>query len=203
MDAGNQAVPRRVPIPAALLLAAVCSALPAQAQPVDYAFDPTHTSVTFEVLHFGTATIRGRFALVDGQVTLDRTARRGRVQVAIDTGSVSTGVPVLDAVLRRDDLLAAGTHPQAFLVAEQFTFDAAGAVQAVAGELTLRGSSTGLRLVAQRFRCYPHPLLRREVCGGDFEGTLARSAFGITHSLPFVADSVRLLVQVEAIRQTP
>jgi polyisoprenoid-binding protein YceI len=54
-------------------------------------------------------------------------------------------------------------------------------------------------LKAQRFRCYLNPLFRREVCGGDFEGELVRSAFGITHSLPFVADKVRLLVQVEAI----
>ena len=30
-----------------------------------------------------------------------------------------------------------------------------------------------------------------------------RSRFGITHSLPFVADRVRLKVQVEAIRQDP
>jgi polyisoprenoid-binding protein YceI len=170
---------------------------------VDYALDPTHSSVTFELLHFGTSTIRGRFALVDGQVTLDRTARRGRVQVAIDTATASTGVPVLDALLKRDDLLASTAHPQAVLVAEQFSFGASGAVQSVTGELTLRGTSGRLELVAQRFGCYFHPLLRREVCGGDFEGTLLRSAFGITHSLPFVGDSVRLRVQVEAIRQTP
>lgn len=205
MDAGNQAMRRCVAAMVAPLAAAALAALaaPAAAQPVDYALDPSHTSVTFEVLHFGTATIRGRFALVQGQVTLDRAARRGRLQVAIDTATVSTGVPVLDALLRRDDLLASGPHPQAFLVAEQFSLADDGAVQAVAGELTLRGTGAGLRLVAQRFRCYTHPLLRREVCGGDFEGTLTRSAFGITHSLPFVADSVRLLVQVEAIRQTP
>jgi hypothetical protein len=40
----------------------------------------------------------------------------------------------------------------------------------------------------------------QEVCGGDFEAEISRSAFGVTHSLPFVADRVRLLVQVEAVR---
>ena len=40
-----------------------------------------------------------------------------------------------------------------------------------------------------------------EVCGGDFETEFARSAFGITHSLPFVADKVRVLIQIEAVRQ--
>ena len=33
----------------------------------------------------------------------------------------------------------------------------------------------------------------------DFEGEVVRSVFGITHSLPFVGDKVRLIVQVEAI----
>ena len=42
---------------------------------------------------------------------------------------------------------------------------------------------------------------RREVCGGDFEGQIVRSPYGITHSLPFVDDKVKLLIEVEAIRQ--
>ena len=199
MDAGNQPAVRL----AAGLLAAATVAGPAAGQPVDYALDPTHSSVTFEVLHFDTATIRGRFSLLEGTVQWDRGTGRGRVQVVVDTASVSTGVPVLDALLRRDDLLASSAHPRAYFVAEQFSAGTDGAVQAVTGEFTLRGTGRGLRLVAQRFRCYTQPLLRREVCGGDFEATLPRSAYGITHSLPFVADTVRLLVQVEAIRQTP
>ncbi|MBS1898765.1 MAG: polyisoprenoid-binding protein, partial [Actinobacteria bacterium] len=40
-----------------------------------------------------------------------------------------------------------------------------------------------------------------EVCGGDFEGSVDRSSFGMTFGLPLVADRVRLLVQVEAVRR--
>jgi len=188
---------------AGALCAGVLAAAGAHAAPVAYALDPTHSFVTFEVLHFDTATIRGRFGPLAGEVELDRDARRGRVQLAITTAGVSTGLPVLDARLRQDDMLAATAHPQAFFVAERFEFAPDGSVAAVTGEFTLRGVSQGLRLAAQRFRCYTSPLLRREVCGGDFEGELRRSAFGFTHSLPFVADLVRLKVQVEAIRQEP
>jgi polyisoprenoid-binding protein YceI len=40
------------------------------------------------------------------------------------------------------------------------------------------------------------------VCGGDFEATLQPTAFGITTYIPMAApDKVRLVVQVEAIRQ--
>jgi len=45
-------------------------------------------------------------------------------------------------------------------------------------------------------------MLKREVCGGDFETTITRSQWGMNWGLNFgFPDSVRLLVQVEAIKQ--
>jgi polyisoprenoid-binding protein YceI len=172
----------------------------ASAEPVVYRFDPTHTFVNFELVHFGTSTLRGRFGPLNGEATLDRTARKGRVQVEIDTSRVSTGVAVLDERLKEGDMLSVQSYPRAYLVAERVEFDDAGRVSALRGEFTLRGVSLPLTLTALRFNCYTSPLVRREVCGGDFEGQFNRSAVGITHSLPFVADTVRLLVQVEALR---
>jgi polyisoprenoid-binding protein YceI len=198
-SASMQRMPR-LPVIAALLGLLTG---PAAAEPVAYTLDPSHSFVTFELLHFDTATIRGRFGPLSGDVVLDRDARSGRVQLVINTAGVSTGLPVLDARIAQPDLLAVADHPQAFFVAEGFEFDARGLVAAVTGEFTLRGSSQALRLVAQRFRCYTHPLLRREVCGGDFEADFPRSAFGMTFGLPFVADTVRLKIQVETVRQTP
>ncbi|HEX6720555.1 MAG TPA: YceI family protein, partial [Burkholderiaceae bacterium] len=183
---------RCVPLALSLL------ALAAQAEPVRYRFDPTHTFVHFELSHFGTSTIRGRIGPLNGEVEIDRGARRGRVQVEIDTAQAGTGVAVLDARLREPDMLSVQAHPKAYLVAERFEFDDAGRVKSLRGEFTLRGVSQPLTLTALRFNCYTSPLFRREVCGGDFEGTFSRSTVGITHSLPFVSDSVRLLVQVEA-----
>ena len=173
----------------------------ASADPVRYRFDPTHTFVHFELSHFGTSMIRGRVGPLQGEVQIDRSARRGRVQVEIDMTQANTGVSVLDGRLRDGDLLSIQAHPKAYLVAERFEFDDAGRVTALRGEFTLRGVSLPLDLKAVRFNCYTSPLFKREVCGGDFEGQFNRSAVGITHSLPFVSDTVRLLVQVEAIQQ--
>ncbi|NDG41028.1 MAG: polyisoprenoid-binding protein [Betaproteobacteria bacterium] len=192
--------PMRLILLALALLAATAST---RAQPASYVLDPTHSFVHFELLHFDTSTIRGRFGPLNGEVVLDRSARSGRVQVVVATAAVSTGLPLLDTLIKQPELLAVADHPQAFFVAERMEFDAQGQVIAVTGEFTLRGIGQSLRLVAQRFRCYFHPLLRREVCGGDFEAEFLRSRFGITHSLPFVADRIRLKVQVEAIRQDP
>jgi len=84
--------------------------------------------------------------------------------------------------------------------ASRFGFDG-DAVAAVNGEFTLRDVSQGLELRALRFGCHTHPQLQREVCGGDFEGELKRGDFGASFGMPFVANRVRLVVQVEGIRQ--
>jgi polyisoprenoid-binding protein YceI len=97
-------------------------------------------------------------------------------------------------------MLASGANPQAYFTARGARFE--GEVpREIRGEFTLRGISQPLTLKALRWNCGLNPLFRREVCGGDFEAQIDRSAFGITHSLPFVADRVRLLVQVEAIKR--
>ncbi|HSB25217.1 MAG TPA: YceI family protein [Burkholderiaceae bacterium] len=185
----------------ALALALTALAATARAEPVRYRFDPTHTFVHFELQHFGTSTIRGRIGPLNGEAVLDRAARTGRVQVEIDPSLASTGVAVLDARLKEGDMLAVQAYPRAYLVAERVEFDGAGRVTALRGELTLRGVSQPLTLTALRFNCYTSPLFNREVCGGEFEGHINRSSVGITHSLPFVSDTVRLLVQVEGVRE--
>jgi polyisoprenoid-binding protein YceI len=165
-----------------------------------YALDPTHTFVHWEVVHMGTSTIRGRFDRSVGNVQFDAKAQRLDVGISIDTASVNSGVKVLDTLLRGDSMLAISANPQAYFTARGARFE--GEVpREIRGEFTLRGISQPLTLKALRWNCGLNPLFRREVCGGDFEAQIDRSAFGITHSLPFVADRVRLLIQVEAIKQ--
>ncbi len=182
-----------------LLLCAL--ALPAAAEPTVYVLDPTHSFVNFEIRHFGTSTIRGRFGPLNGSVMIDRAAGRGSVDLTIDTASVSTGLRVFDSRLREADLLASTEHPQASFVADNFRFDGGQLIE-VRGRFTLRGVSQPLSLRALRFACEPRALLsQREVCGGDFEAAIERSAFGASFGTPFVADRVRIVIQVEGIRQ--
>jgi polyisoprenoid-binding protein YceI len=44
-------------------------------------------------------------------------------------------------------------------------------------------------------------MLKREVCGGDFETTIQRSQYGMTYGLLGHPDNVRLVIQVEAVKQ--
>jgi polyisoprenoid-binding protein YceI len=74
-------------------------------------------------------------------------------------------------------------------------------VSEIAGSLTLAGKTNPVVLKATNFSCYQNPMLKREVCGGDFEATIQRSQFGITYGGPVTPDAVRLLIQVEAVKQ--
>ena len=168
------------------------------AQAPTWTLDPTHTFVHWQILHMGTSTIRGRFGKATGSVQFDAKAQQLDVSITVDTASVSSGVPILDALLKGREMLDTAAYPQAYFVGHNARFD--GEVpREIRGEFTLRGISQPLTLRALRWNCRLNPLFRRTVCGGDFEGEIVRSDFGITHSLPFVSDTVRLVIQVEAI----
>jgi polyisoprenoid-binding protein YceI len=171
------------------------------AQANTYAIDPTHTFATYEIGHFGTSTNRGRFDRKEGSVTFDRAAKTGKVDITIDLASVNTGVEPLNKHLQSKDFFNVADFPSARFVGDKFSFKG-DKVSAVSGTLTMRGKTVPLTLKASNFNCYTNPMLKREVCGGDFETTLKRSQWGVDYGLEFgFPDDVRLLVQVEAIKQ--
>lgn len=187
---------------ASALFAAAAGPAHAQVQTpsLTYAIDPTHTFVTWEALHFGTSTSRGRFDKKEGTIEFDRAGKSGKVDITIDMASISTGVAPFDGHLKSKDFFDVATHPTARFVASGLVFDGSNVSQ-VTGTLTMLGRTGPVVLKASRFNCYMHPFVKREACGGDFETTIQRSQWGSTYGLPGIPDNVRLLVQVEAIRQ--
>jgi len=173
----------------------------AQAEVNTYAIDPTHTFASFEIGHMGTSTLRGRFDKKEGSVQLDRAGKSGKVEITVDTTSISTGTAPFDGHLKSKDFFDVANHPSAKFVGDKFVFDG-DKLSAVSGTLTLLGKTQPVTLKASRFNCYMNPMFKREVCGGDFETTLQRSQWGMGWGLDMGApNDVRLLVQVEAIKQ--
>ncbi|MCF8167288.1 MAG: YceI family protein [Rhodoferax sp.] len=180
---------------------AITLAAPAHAAPATYAFDPGHTYVTFEIGHFGTSTNRGRFDKKEGSVELDRAAKTGKVSVTIDTTSVNTGFAPFNTHLQSPDLFDAAKYPTIKFESSKFVFNG-DKVSEVSGNLTLLGKTLPVTLKASQFNCYDNPMVKREVCGGDFETTIDRTAFGMNYGVDWgFPKNVRLIVQVEAIKQ--
>lgn len=179
-------------------------ALPAQpsggpAPNASYVIDPTHTFVMYEIGHYGTTTNRGRFSTKDGSVKIDASGTGGRIDIIMDIASINTGVDLLNRHVLSKDFFNVAEFPTARFVAEKLNV-AADKVTEVDGSLTLMGVTRPVKLKASRFGCYLSPLIKRQVCGGDFETTVLRSQFGMTWGINFgFEDRVRLLVQVEAV----
>ena len=186
-------------LPLAAAAALLLGSLPAHA--ASYAIDPAHTYVTFEIGHFGTSTNRGRFDKKEGSITFDRAGKSGKVDITVNTTSINTGFAAFDKHLQSADLFSAEKHPTMTFAADKFSFSG-DKVTEVAGTLTLLGKTQPLTLKATNFNCYDSPMLKREVCGGDFEATLDRTQFGMNYGIDWgFPKNVRLLVQVEAVKQ--
>ncbi len=186
------------------LLAAVAAlgfAAAAHAEKATYAIDPGHTFATFEIAHFGTSTNRGRFNKTTGTVTLDKAAKVGSLDVTVDTTSLDTGLPQFTKHISSDEILNVAANPTAHLVADKFVFDGE-KVAEIDGTLTLNGKTNPIVLKAQNYNCYMSPMVKREVCGGDFDATIVRSQYGVNYGLNYgFPDNVHLVIQVEAVKQ--
>jgi polyisoprenoid-binding protein YceI len=173
----------------------------AHAEPATYAIEPSHTFATFEIAHFNTSTNRGRFNKTTGTVTLDKAAKTGSLDVTVDTTSLDTGTAAFTKHLSSDEILNVAAFPTAHLVADKFIFSG-DKVTEIDGTLTLLGKSNPVVLKAQNFNCYNSPMIKREVCGGDFVATIVRSQYGVTYGLNYgFPDSMNLVIQVEAVKQ--
>jgi len=64
------------------------------------------------------------------------------------------------------------------------------------------GKTNPVTLKASQFNCYDNPMLKREVCGGDFSADIKRSLWDVKYGLDWgFPDNMRLVVQVEAVKQ--
>jgi polyisoprenoid-binding protein YceI len=183
------------------VVAAAATLTTGVAQAAAYGIDPTHTFVTFEIGHFGTTTNRARFDKKDGKVEFDAAAKSGKVDITIDVTSVNSGTAAFDKHLQSPDLFDAAKYPTIKFVSDKFNFNGDKLAE-VTGTLTLLGKTAPITLKANQFNCYQSPMLKREVCGGDFEATIDRTQWGLNYGVDWgFPKNVRLVVQIEAVKQ--
>ncbi len=174
----------------------------AHAESATYALDPSHSFATWEIAHFATSTNRGRFNKTTGTVTLDKAAKTGSLDVTVDTTSLDTGTAAFTKHVSSDEILNVAAFPTAHLVASKFVFGADGKVTEIDGNLTLLGKTNPVVLKASNFNCYMSPMVKREVCGGDFDMTIVRSQYGVSYGLNYgFPDSMKIVIQVEGVKQ--
>jgi len=188
----------------ALALAVSSTAL---AAPETYKLDPHHTYPHFAVEHLGVSIYWGRFDRSSGQFTIDRAAKKGTLELTVDTASVSTGdnqrdgrPRTLDEHLRSADFFNVAEFPQMTFKADSVKFNGEAPAE-VSGQLTLLGVTKPLTLKVERWVCKDHPFNKKPMCGGNASGALKRTDFGMKYGVPAVGDEIRLYVEFEGYRQ--
>ena len=188
---------------AVLVAGAAASALPtsATAANVTYRIDPEHTFPSFEADHLGgLSTWRGKFNKTSGSVTLDKAAGKGGVDVTVAIASADFGLDALNAAAQGKDLFDADKYPQAVYKGALTDF-VDGKPTRVVGDLTLHGVTRPLVLKIDSFKCMPHPVFKREVCGADALGKFERDDFGMASGKDYgFSMDVTLRIQIEAIQ---
>jgi polyisoprenoid-binding protein YceI len=181
------------------LFAALLATASASAFAQTYKVDPGHTYPSFELGHNGISVFRGKFTRTSGTVTLDRAARTGTVDIAIDPNSVDMGHEKLNGHIKSPDMFNVAKNTAITYKGKvAFTGDVP---STVTGDFTFLGVTRPLTLTINSFKCIIHPMTKREVCGADASGEFKRSDFGLTYGLPNHGDNVKLAIQIEANKQ--
>jgi polyisoprenoid-binding protein YceI len=188
---------------ARLLTAFVIAALAAGtvgATPATYVVDPSHTYPSFAADHMGLSVWRGKFNRTSGSVTLDREAGSGAIQIDVDTTSVDFGLDLMNQKAAEPDLFDLARYPQATYTGRLVDF-VDGKPTRATGQLTFRGVTRPVDLEIRSFKCVPHPLNKRELCGADAVTTIKRDEFGMDAGKAYGFNmDVKLEIQVEALR---
>jgi len=184
-----------------LLISAGLAWCSVSAAPVSYNIDPEHTYPSFEADHMGLSVWRGKFNKTSGKVVMDNGAGTGTVEVAIETASIDFGHAKVAEYLTGPDQLDAAKYPRITYKGRLERF-VNGAPTAVTGELSMHGKTRPVALTVNMFKCIPHPLFKRELCGADLFGALKRDEFGLDYGPQWgFKPEVTLRIQVEALAE--
>ena len=188
------------------LIALVVAIVPvaAAAAPDSFTIDPYHSSVLFAIDHLGLSMVHGRFDKFAGKFSIDRAAKKGDVELTIDTASVNTNdndkgsrQRSRDEHLRSADFFNAAEFPKMTYKSTNVVF-AGDNPTTIEGNLTLLGVTKPVALKLDRFKCNAATATAKERCGGDGSAKIKRSDFGMSRGVPSVGDELALTVSFEA-----
>ena len=182
----------------ALAAAALLAATAAQAAPVTYSIDPTHTFARFSYNHLGLSTQLLRFDSTTGTVVFDKEAKTGSVDVTIDAKSIATGSKVFDEHIQGADFLDTAQFPTATFKSTAVKFEGDKPV-AIDGNLTIKGVTKPVTLKVTSFTNIAHPMLKKDAIGADATTVVKRTDFNAGKYAPAVQDEVTITVSLEAI----
>lgn len=166
-----------------------------------YIYDPAHTQIFFSVNHLGFSFSTGRFNAFSGDFTFDPAqVEKSQVNATIDINSLDMASDEWDTHLKGKDFFNAEKFPQMAFKSTKVekTGEKTGKLT---GDLTLLGVTKPVTLDVTWNGSGPHPMTKNMIAGFSANGSLKRSDFGMTYGLGMVGDDIKIMINVEGIRQ--
>ncbi len=170
----------------------------------DYALDVTHTRLGFSARHAMVTTVRGGFNTFEGTAHIDAAnPAASKVDLRIETASISTGVADRDGHLRSADFFDVENYPAITFVSTSVARD--GADWTVTGDLTIKDVTKPVTIEFEQTGSAKDPFGNTRI---GFEGgtAISRKDWGLTWNAALetggvlVSDKVKLEFDVSAIK---
>jgi polyisoprenoid-binding protein YceI len=178
----------------------------APAASTTWKIDPVHSSVEFAVKHLMFTTVKGRFADVEGTITIvANDPSRSSVSTIIKAASIDTRTGQRDDHLRSADFLHAEQFPELTFRSTRISGDTGSFT--VAGELTIRGVTREIVLDATEEGAGKDPWGGERI-GFSAKTKLDRRDFGLVWNQAIesggvvVGNEVKVSIEVQAVRQS-
>ena len=189
------------------LAAGFAVAAPTASTPSTWKIDPAHSEVGFKVRHLAVSNVRGKFTKFSGMLTFDeKKLQNSKVEVTIDTTSVSTEDEKRDEHLRSPEFLDVEKFPEMKFVSTKVV--KAGRGLKVTGNLTLHGVTKPVVLQVEGLsKAVKDPWggMRR---GTTAQTTINRQDFGLTWSKTLetggllVGNEVKIELEIELVQES-
>jgi polyisoprenoid-binding protein YceI len=177
----------------------------------EYTIDPTHTTVTARVNHFGLSTYTLRFNDVSGTLNFNaEDPTQSSVEATVAIASLDTpytGPRDFNAELQNSEWLDAASFPTATFRSTGIESTGPGTAR-MTGDITIHGVTAPVTLDVTYNGSYAqHPFgMPISLVGFSARGEISRSAFGMTKYIPAegttqgVGDTVELIIEAEFTR---
>jgi polyisoprenoid-binding protein YceI len=182
------------------------AALAAPRATTRWSIDPAHTSVQFGVRHLMISTVKGRFAAVEGTVSVPAgDPERAQIQVVIDAASIATGVEQRDDHLRSSDFFDVAHFPTLTFRSRRVERTGADTLRLV-GDLTIRDLTREVQLDVEELGAGRDPWGGQR-SGFAARGKLNRRDFGLTWNQMLetggvlVGEDVSIVLDVQLVEQ--
>ena len=173
----------------------------------DYTIDPTHTRLGFSARHAMVTTVRGQFTDFAGTAHIDAAnPAASRVELAIQTGSIDTGVADRDGHLRSADFFDADNNKEITFVSTKVEREDE-STWLITGDLTMKGVSKPVTIEFESTGSARDPFGNRRV---GFEGatSINRKDWGLSWNAALetggvlVSEKIKLEFDISAIHNT-